>query len=479
MPSDRAWITGIALVAGLRILALSAVFPFFHPVDEHQHVDLVHRWSRGELPGPQTPTLGEPLVSWAVRFGSFEYLEPDPAPPLGARPGYAEDAPLVRATRRAFENVVNQEAESPPVYYAIAALWYRAGELVFADRTLLLWLRALNALALVLLVVASHAWLRRRRPDEPFLYRGAPAVIALIPQDAFYGVSPDGLCALVGGLAFLAAVDASDPARRSLRRDAGAGLAAGLAFLAKYTNLLYAGVLLLALALRARGRGVREVGRGALLAAAAGAVPVGLWLERNHRVLGDALGTARKVAHLEWTPRPLSALLDHPVLTPAGLQTWISETLAVFWRGEFRWLGEPLTWHWLDAVLWLTTLAVLAAGAASAWAAARRRCWLEPLALTAFSAGLATLAVLSTRFTFADWGNPTRVHPYFTEGRLILGVLLPFAIVFVRGIAFACRGLGPRAAWWALAAWLALLTVTDAWLAAPACASPSNWLHSF
>ena len=44
-------ITALALLAGVRVLVLSAAFPFFHPVDEHHHVDTIHRWSRGELPG--------------------------------------------------------------------------------------------------------------------------------------------------------------------------------------------------------------------------------------------------------------------------------------------------------------------------------------------------------------------------------------------------------------------------------------------
>jgi hypothetical protein len=255
--------------------------------------------------------------------------------------------------------------------------------------------------------------------------------------------------------------------------------------LAKYTNVVYVGVLGLAFALRAARHGRdgsgRQIAAGGLAAAGAAIALPALWLARNQAVLGDALGTARKVAHLEWTQRPWSLLLDHPVFGPAGFAGWLSETLAVFWRGEFRWLGETLSWPWLDACLTLGSLVLLAAGATRAVSEARRGRFLELLALAAVVSGFATLAVLSARFSFADWGNPTRSHPYFTEGRLILGVLLPFAVVFVRGIGTLCAwlpGASARAPWWLLAAWITLVTVSDLWLAAPAFASPWNWLHA-
>lgn len=476
--SGRVVILGLALVAALRVLLLAAAFPFFHAVDEHQHVDTIHRWSRGQLPGPETVHIADPVIDWALRFGTFEYLEPDPEPPYYARPAFQPGAPWATLARNAFASVVNQEFESPPVYYATAALWYRLGEIGLRDLDLLLWLRALNALTLALLVLGSHAWLRRRAPDDALLHTGVPALIAFVPQDAFYGVSPDGFCALLGGLAFAMAVEASDGRRRGGGFDVTAGLAVAAAFLAKYTNVVYAGLLGLGYLLRASMHGpAKRVAARAAIAGVAAAVPIGLWLGRNQAVVGDPFATARKVAHLEWTPRAWSQLLEHPVFGAAGAFTWLRETLVHFWRGEFRWLGEPMTWAWLDTTLWTVSLLALLVGAASAWHALRRRDWLEPLALLATIAGFAVLAVLSARFTFADWGNPTRLHPYFVEGRLVLGVLLPFCIVFVRGVALAGARLPAWAPPAALAAWIAFVSVTDWILAAPAFASPWNWLH--
>jgi hypothetical protein len=273
-------------------------------------------------------------------------------------------------------------------------------------------------------------------------------------------------------------VELAHPRARPWRSDAGAGLAAAAAFLTRYTNVVYLGLLGVALALRAlAGEPARRLTARALWLAGAAALPVGAWLARNQIVLGDALGTARKVAHLEWTPLPWSALPGQPIFRPGGLAAWAPETLALFWRGEFRWHGEPMTLPGLDAALVWVSLALLAAGGVSAWRAAKRRAWLEPLALLATAVGFATLAVLSGRFEYADWGNPTRARPWFSEGRLALGVLLPFAIVFVRGLALLCERLPAGAAWTVLAAWLAFVTITDFVVTAPVFASPWSWLH--
>jgi hypothetical protein len=483
---QRPWLLGALVAAAvLRVAVFAAVFPFFHQVDEHQHVDAVVRWSRGELPGPEMSTLGPEVVDWSLRFGVFDYLQPGAnAPPYLARRGSSEDSSDVRRARAGFEAVRNQEFDSPPVYYATAGLWYRLGEaLGLEDLDLLVWLRLLNALVLGGLVWGSHVWLRARAPDDPRLHWGVPALIAFVPQDAFYGVTSDAFCAGVGALAFAAAVEATRPTARRWAADLGFGLAVAAAFLAKYTNVVFVGAAGLAYAVRARFADeppARLAARVSLWSLGAG-LPVAAWLARNHAVMGDWLATGRKVALLEWRPLPWSQLLEHPVFRPWGLAEWLPATLAHLWRGELRWQGEPMTWPWLDAVYAAGTALALAAATVAAWRALRRRAWLEPLAWAVVMASLACLAVLSARFEYADWGNPTRAHPYFVEARLILGALLPFAVLFVRGVATLCDALLPRATHataWVLAAWIALATVSDFALAAPVFASPWSWLHA-
>jgi hypothetical protein len=49
---------------------------------------------------------------------------------------------------------------------------------------------------------------------------------------------------------------------------------------------------------------------------------------------------------------------------------------------------------------------------------------------------------LITQYSHADFGeciNPSRAHPYFTSGRLLSGVLIPFALFYIYGITYPLR----------------------------------------
>jgi hypothetical protein len=43
------------------------------------------------------------------------------------------------------------------------------------------------------------------------------------------------------------------------------------------------------------------------------------------------------------------------------------------------------------------------------------------------------MAAISLPYDFHDCVNPSRAHPFFVSGRIIIGVLLPFAIVYLSG----------------------------------------------
>ena len=49
-------------------------------------------------------------------------------------------------------------------------------------------------------------------------------------------------------------------------------------------------------------------------------------------------------------------------------------------------------------------------------------------------ASLAFLGFLSIIYDFHDCFHPSREHPYFTSGRLMLGALIPFLLLFVYGL---------------------------------------------
>ena len=477
----------LALAAAVRVLVYSSGFPFFSPVDEHQHIDSVVRYARGEWPAATVATLDERVALWATDFGSFEYLDARPQPPYLRRPGATLDSTLVKRARSAYARVKNTEFDSPPVYYFTAARWLELGAaLGLSNLALLYWLRAANALALAALVLGSHQLVKHIHPGDRFLALGVPALLAFAPSDFWFGVTSDVGAALTGALAFagLAWLQRGGPSLGA-GRAALVGGAVAAAFLTKYTNAPY---LVLAAGLGAswlrdrdgRRRAIRPI---AALGAAA-LVPIALWFARNLVVIGDLTGTARKVALLEWTPKPPGAWLEHPLLGPAGLAEFAGRLIARFWRGQYTWLGEPMASAWMDVLFVASTALFL--GFAVYFARPRRAAadplrvdvGFERLALLAVVGGASVLAALSLRFEFADWGNPTRSDPFFTHGRLISGVWLPFACVYVRGIQQACAAVASeragRMAWLVLSLWLAGVTASEVLLRAPAFASPLN-----
>jgi len=473
----------LALLALLRVGAFASALPFFHVNDEHHHVDTVVRYARGELPGPRAETLSPQVARWAMRWGTFAYLNPGPdVPPPYLQRGLPPEAPEMRRAYQAYDGVAATELESPPVYYAVAALWYRLGKAAGQeDLDLLYWLRWLDAPLLAALVVGSWLVLRRPYAGDPLMRLGVPAVLAFFPADVLLVASPDALSPLVGGaslaaVAWLARAKAEAPFRAVL-----GGGALALAFLTKYTNIVY--VLLAAGVGIARLRGPKPPLRLLALLWTAAALPVALWLGRNLVVLGDLTGTARKLAALEWSRRPVGELLDHPLFGLEGLTSFLTRLPILFWRGELPWHGETMAHAWLDPLYAGTSLVFVTL---ALWALHRpgvpERRRLEALAVAAVLAATALLAALSLSIEFASWGTPTRDDPFFVHGRLISGVLAPFALVWVRGLQVLLTPLPGRAGRLApgaaLVAWLVAITASEAVLLAPVFASPWNWYHA-
>ncbi len=484
------WVVAtLACLAALRVFVLASAFPFFHLVDEHNHVDSVLRYSRGEFPSAEKLLLDPLVARWSIEYGSYEYLEsgPDiPAPHL-RREGASLSSPEVIQGFRAYSGVPNVEFDTSPAAYYLMAQWYGLGRGLGLDPPAsLYWTRWLNAVLLGLLVAGSYFLLRAPYADAPFMRLGVPALLAFFPQDVFYGVAPDNLSMFSGALAFVAVLGLATGRLKNGTHFALAGAAVSLTLLVKYTNGVYlvlAGLASLLLVRRRSPHRPPPFGKLATFWVAA-LLPIGLWLFRNLRVLGDAAGTARKMEHLEWAPKAWSGFFDHPLFTPSGALGYLAELLALFWRGEFLWHGQEMAFAWLDALYALSSVVLLGLAAWGVWRtreAAGERWTLELLAVLAVLGGFAQLALLSLRIEFADWGTPTRDAPFFVHGRLILGVLLPFALLFVRGLELACARLPEparrRTPWCLLGLWLALLVASEIVLSAPAFESPYNWYH--
>ena len=89
--------------------------------------------------------------------------------------------------------------------------------------------------------------------------------------------------------------------------------------------------------------------------------------------------------------------------------------------------------------------------------------------------------MLSLAFVFDANTNPPVSHPYFVQGRLISGVLLPFLLVYVRGLEVATSRLPAHTAraagWLTLGALVLAVLVSELVLVWPVFASAYNAYH--
>ncbi len=212
-------------------------------------------------------------------------------------------------------------------------------------------------------------------------------------------------------------------------------------------------------------------------------LPPLLWLLRNQLVVGDLTGTAFKVEKLGWVRKPFFAWGDHPVFTPAGFATFVRHLVPSFWRGELVWATRTLAWPAVDALYLASTLLFLPLAALGLRRSGRpfEARLAEGAALCAVLAGAAILIWLSLLFHFPERANPSASFPYFVEGRLVSGVLVPFALLYVRGIEVATARLpeawrGP-AGWTLLASLASVCLLSEALLSRPVFLSAYNAFH--
>ncbi|HEX5068282.1 MAG TPA: hypothetical protein VFY49_19335 [Myxococcota bacterium] len=484
MTGERVAVAALVLFAALRVSCMAASFPFFTNVDEHRHVDMVLKYARGALPG-RGPSSYESVMPYLVaRLGAPDY-QLAPGPPHDAQPGWnvgkAELQGRVERNEALFNRLVNLDAFQSPTYYATAGAWLSlARGLGLGSERALYAVRLLNGTFAGLLVWCAWALLRRTHPADAVVRRGVPALLACFPQDALYYVTPDALSPLIGAAAFAGTLRLALAPEARARSYAVAGLASAAAFLTKLPNL-YVPVLAAGAALRDLRRGA-AVRRGYALYAAAFALPVGSWLLRNQLLQGEALATGSKVELLGWRPNPVSAWLSHPLFTPSGFASFIGDLVPRFWRGELVWRRYELAWPPADAIYTATSLIFLALAAAALPRRPRGDARTVEIASAASIAlSVAILFVLSLRFVFPEHGNPSAAHPWFFHGRLIAGALLPFGLLYVRGLCVLTSALPQRlrvpASAAALAAICGLALGSELWLSLPVFGSAYNFWH--
>ena len=479
----------LCIAAALRVFIFSAAFPFFSNIDEDLHFDLITQYSHAQVPGT-FDRLKEETLNWIVPYASPEFLFPPerfpdakfPAP-LWKEP-WSKVEPEIAATRSAWSSEINFQSSQPPLYYALASAWWWMGKHIgLAGLQSLYWLRFLNIPLVAMMVWLAYVTSRTIAPERIDQRIGAPLLLAFIPQNVFYAMNNDVLSPLCFGVVFLCMLHWLRTNAPSFLLGALTGLAVAATCLTKLSNLPLLVVPLAVIVARSIAIILRTPRAGfvtltALISCAA--IPIGAWMVWTKFRFGDLTGSTAKISSLGWTRKPFADWWHHPIFTPRGAWIFWSDLIASFWRGEASWHARPLRWRGADGFYAVSSLLFLAA----AMAGLRKQAGLTAFqreaigsAILIFLAGVAFLALLSIQFDFGNCINPSRGHPYFTSGRLLSGALIPFAVVYVYGVSWACGRINTALPLVVVGLVVVFMTTSEILVDRVVFLSEHNWFH--
>lgn len=480
--SDWLWL--LAAVAGLRVFFLLSAFPFFGNIDEVNHIDLIQRYA-SDLSGMKT--YPDAMAQWFVLYDSPEYNFTEQTMPKGP-PNYTivnfastEELEQTLAEARRLLRT-NHELGSPPIYYFLSACWLHVGMAVgVSGLHLLYWLRLPNVPAIMALVWIGFVFTRRWFPQRPPLAWGVAILLATMPQDVFYVVNPDVLTAVLFPLAMHWTFVYGHG--RSAWQAVVAGLMISVLMLVKLSNIpILVPMAVVSVAVLLRRRTDRSLTRDAASLAPLWLLPgviLGAWMIWNKATVGDWTATAERFATLGWTAKPVREMFDHPILGPSGLGYFLSRLTTTFWHGESVWLSEWLHRPWMDALYVFTSLVFVGVAVIAVVAWRIKGQWThEPWGTMIATVATAVLwmAYLSMRFDFGPCLYPSRELPYFVSGRLIFGIAVPFAVLYVGGLSILWSKLAGNVTFLpVLIGFMVLANLVDLQMTIPMFSSPYNW----
>ena len=465
-------ILSLCVLAALRVFIFCAAFPFFNNVDERSHFDLVMKYSLGQPPRGLELNSKESLPFMSLYVSPEFHVAPQDLEGGYFGPMWTHPPEEIAATRAEVEEIrgksVNFECSQMPLYYTLVGGWLHIGRLFRIEGGYLLyWLRFANIGFVMALIWITYYAAAMVFPDHRSFALSAATLAACLPQDMYYAIENDVLSPIVFGIAFICLVrwrDAPDPGI-ALGGLTGTMLAA--TYLTKLGNIplliMAAGALAFQSWRSWRDGKLRGAIPGYVACGLCAVAPILLWSLRMKRTFGDFTGSASKMELMTWTRKPFSSWWDHPIFTPGGFRSFISELIASFWRGGLFWHGKLMSLPAMDAFYVGSTLFLLSIATRGIFRlskpAEKTKRFALGFALLSVVGAAGFLAFLSIQFDFGTCVKPSRAHPFFTSGRLMSGVLVPFFILYVYGLE---RLLGrARRALLAVFAAIALLVTTS------------------
>src|SRR5438128_1971063 len=333
---ELALISLLCFAAAFRVFIFSAGFPFFSNIDEDLHFDLITQYSHARLPRT-FDLLKDESLTWIVPYASPEFLQrPDQFPDAKFPPPLwkqspTEGGPEMAATQAAWSTESNFEPARPPMYYALASVWWRIGQRIgLTGIQALYWIRFLNVLLIAIVVWLGYLTARVIAPERVDLRISVPLLLAFIPQNVFYAMNNDVLSPVCFGALFLCVLQWLRTNAPNFLLAMLTGLAIAATCLTKLSNVPLVAVALAVIVARIITVILRTP-RAGLVALAAlisfAAIPVGTWMLWMKFHFGDLTGSTAKISLLGWTRKPLGDWWQHPIFTLRGVWTFWSDLM--------------------------------------------------------------------------------------------------------------------------------------------------------
>jgi hypothetical protein len=459
------------------VFLFAAAFPFFSNVDEQYHLDAIIQYAHGYKLSPSLPRFQPDSADMIALYQSFEFVRSVPPKRREAGcPPSPERLMVARFLQDHWRAQSNDEVLSPPVYYLAAAAWYKLGDwLRYSGIFHLYWARALQALGYGAFVFFGFLFAQRCYPENHFLHFALPLFLLFFPQDVFSSLNPNALFPLMVAVSLwmiAATIDKPEPGYSGPLLTAAVVAAT---FLLGYGN--WAVAIPIAFSLYLMWPDPKRSWRQRIIVPLVGGLPVFLWALRNRLELGDWMGTGPRLRLLGWTAKPISQILHHPIFSANGLTYFLTSSARNFWRGEIVWHGAVMT-SWIDSFYFWSALIFGLIFCLHLFSGRGGRGQLERFAdwscVFVVLASILFLFWISIRFDFGACVYPSRVKPFLISGRLVIGALLPFAVIYLRGIQIAAGKIAHLNPLVVVAVIVVIMAVTETWLMRPVFASPNN-----
>jgi hypothetical protein len=483
----------LCLIAGLRVWLYAAAFPFFGNVDEVAHVDLVIKYSHGEIPRSITPYSQESAVL-IYALMSPEYVTPvekvDGKFPLpwwkkngwGTTTDY--DPKYVAITT----SHLNYESLQPPLYYFLAGTWLNVLSFFSPGKEdthepgfyKLYWLRFFNVILIILLIWLVYKSATTLFPEKPMTVYAIAGLVALMPQDTFYSVQSDVLSPVCFGFVFLYCLRFMSADHPSSKLGFALGLSTAATVLVKQSNLPSIILVSFVVAVKAfhlyKAKNLRTSTRTIMYFFLCSWIPLLLWFCWNLVNVGTLTASEGKMQELTWTYKPFSEWFNNSLFTFSGIKNFWTELMVTFWRGELIFNSKRLALPAADTFFWSSSLLFLVL--AFTKYVRIKNSFMKLFTSWSFLTLIIFLIILSMMFDYGQCGYPSKEQPYFRSGRLISAGLIPFCILYVCGFEFGFSWIRNKQVIYVLF-WiiLCLITISEAIISVPVFKSQYNFIN--